>query len=252
MTRRVFNQELQRLLDELLALGSQVGLALDHAVESLVRRDFEKSRQVIADDWHINARYYDIEQGCVNLIATQAPRAADLRMLTSMISISAELERIADYGKGIAKVNLLIGDEPLMKRLVDIPIMARNVQWMLHRSLVAFSHRDIVLAREVPGDDDTVDELYHQVYRELITYMLQNPHYINQANHLLWVAHNLERAADRCTNICQRVVYMVTGQIVNLDQSTVAIDSPVAFEAVEPIQTMRPAEPPLPQRKRGL
>ena len=238
MTRQVFTQELQRLLDELLSMGSQVGSAIDLAVESLVNRDFEKSRLVIAEDWHINARYYDIEQGCVNLIATQAPMAVDLRMLTSMISISAELERIADYAKGIAKINLLIGEEPLMKRLVDIPEMAKNAQWMLHRSLVAFSRKDIDLARAIPPEDDIVDELYQQVYRELIAHMLENPHYINQANHLLWVAHNLERAADRCTNICQRVVYMVTGQIVNLEQSAEAANSPLAFEAVEPIQTM--------------
>ena len=238
MTRQIFTQELQRLLDELLAMGSQVGSALDQAVESLVKRDFEKSRLVIAEDWHINARYYDIEQGCVNLIATQQPMAVDLRMLTSMISVSAELERIADYGKGIAKINLLIGEEPLMKRLVDIPTMAKNAQWMLHRSLVAFSRKDVDLAREVPLEDDAIDELYQQVYRELITHMLENPQYINQANYLLWVAHNLERAADRCTNICQRVVYMVTGQIVNLEKSAELANSLVAFEAIEPIQTM--------------
>lgn len=226
------------MLDELLAMGSQVGSALDQAVESLVKRDFEKSRLVIAEDWHINARYYDIEQGCVNLIATQQPMAVDLRMLTSMISVSAELERIADYGKGIAKINLLIGEEPLMKRLVDIPTMAKNAQWMLHRSLVAFSRKDVDLAREVPLEDDAIDELYQQVYRELITHMLENPQYINQANYLLWVAHNLERAADRCTNICQRVVYMVTGQIVNLEKSAELANSLVAFEAIEPIQTM--------------
>ena len=238
MTRQVFTQEIQRLLDELLAMGSQAGSALDRAVESLVRRDFECSRQIIAADWEINARYYDIEQGCVNLIATQQPMAIDLRTLTSMISVSAELERIADYAKGIAKVNLLIGEAPLIKPLVDIPLMSRHAQWMLHQAMVAFSRHDVELARAVPLEDDVVDRLYDQVYRELFTYMLQSPHHIDQGNHLLWVAHNLERAADRCTNICQRVVYMVTGQIVNLENSQDALDSPLAFAKVEPVRTM--------------
>lgn len=224
---------MQRLQDDLLSMGSMVEFALRDAVEVLQSRDFRRGDGLIAADFQINALYYDIEQGCVRLIATQNPRAGDLRLLTSMITVSAELARIGDYAKGIAKVNNLIGEEELMKPLIDIPTMSAKAQGMLHRSLVAFTRRDLELARAIPQEDDEVDQLYQQVYRELFTYMLQNPHYINQGNYLLWAAHNLERAADRVTNICQRVVYMVTGQIVNLEDDSGAF----GYSGVEPVQT---------------
>lgn len=239
MTRQVFQKELQRLQDEVLALGSAVEHALLDATEFLRTRNYEASRRLIAADWEINARYYDIEQGCVQLIATQQPTAGDLRLLTSMITISAELERIGDYAKGIAKVNLLIGDNELIKPLIDIPRMADKAQAMLHRSLVAFSRRDLTAARAIPKEDDEVDNLYNQVYRELFTYMLQNPGTINQGNYLLWAAHNLERAADRVTNICQRIVYMVTGQVVNLETEAELLGEPTALSQVEPVKPLK-------------
>lgn len=217
-------------------MGSAVEHALLDAVEMLRTRNFEASRRLIVADWEINARYYDIEQGCVQLIATQQPTAGDLRLLTSMITISAELERIGDYAKGIAKINLLIGEKELLKPLIDIPRMADKAQAMLHRALVAFSRRDVAAARTIPQEDDEVDNLYDQVYRELFTYMLQNPDTISQGNYLLWAAHNLERAADRVTNICQRVVYMVTGQVVNLEDDADIFGEPTALSQVEPVQ----------------
>lgn len=237
MPRQQFYQEMQRLQDELLSLGSAVENALRDSVICLQERDYEGSRALMAADWEINTQYYDIEQGCLTLIATQQPMAGDLRMLASILTIAAELERIGDYAKGIAKINLLIGDQPLLKPLVDIPRMAEKAQGMLRRSLVAFSRRDVAMARTIPREDDQVDNLYNQVYRELFTYMLQNPENINQGNYLLWAAHNLERAADRCSNICQRVIYSVTGQVVNLEAEAEEIGSPLAPSEIEPLQT---------------
>ncbi len=233
MKRHILISETRRLQDELLAMGSMVEFALRDAVEVLQTRDFVRGNQLISADSHINSLYYDIEQGCVRLIATQNPRAGDLRLLTSLIAVSSELERIGDYAKGIAKVNNLIGEDELMKPLIDIPAMSAKAQGMLHRSLVAFTRQDLELAQSIPQEDDEVDQLYQQVYRELFTYMLQCPHYINQGNYLLWAAHNLERAADRVTNICQRVVYMVTGQIVDLEDDSGAF----AANGMEPVQT---------------
>lgn len=240
MMRQTFIREMQRLQDELLALGSAVQHALAEAVKALQTRDFEASRRLIAADWQINVRYHDIEQGCMQLIATQQPAAGDLRFLGSLIAVAAELERIGDYAKGIAKINLLIGHAALLKPLVDIPHMAAKVQGMLHRSLVAFSRRDLALARAIPAEDDEVDRLYDQIYRELFTYMLQDPHAIGQGNYLLWAGHNLERAADRVTNICERIVYMITGQIVEFDQPDDGIDLPVTLSAADPLTTNPP------------
>lgn len=237
MVRQVLTQEMQRLQNELLALGSTVEYAISDAVSVLKKRDYEGSKRIIADDWQINMRYHDIEQGCMQLIATQQPMAGDLRTIASMISISAELERIGDYAKGIAKINLLIGQEPLIKPLVDIPRMAILAQGMLHRSLLAFSRRDLALARSISKEDDEVDQLYDQVYRELFTYMLSNPNNINQGNYLLWAAHNLERTADRVTNICERVVYMISGQIVEFDRMSEEWNIPVNYNKIDPLQT---------------
>jgi phosphate transport system protein len=134
-----------------------------------------------------------------------------------VLEIVTELERIADYAKGIAKINLMMGFEPLIKPLVDIPRMAEKAQDMLHRAMDAFVRQDVALARAIPQEDDEVDGLYNQVYRELMTYIIADPSIIQQANYLLWVAHNLERAADRVGNICERTVYTVTGEMLELD-----------------------------------
>lgn len=215
--RETFERELQRLQDEVLELGSMVENAILEAVETLKRRDFEGSRRLIAQDRLINKKRFAIEADALVLIATQQPMASDLRILAAILEIATELERMGDYAKGIAKINLMIGEEPLLKPLVDIPRMAERARSMLHRALDAFVRGDAELARSIPPDDEEVDALYNQVYRELLTYILADPHTIEQANYLLWAAHNLERTADRVINICERVVFTATGEMMELD-----------------------------------
>ncbi|MBC7250393.1 MAG: phosphate signaling complex protein PhoU [Anaerolineae bacterium] len=217
MPRETFDRKLQILQDEVLILGSMVENALTGAVETLKQRDMEGSRRLIAEDRAINKKRFAIEADALVLIATQQPMASDLRILAAILDIASELERIGDYAKGIAKVNLMIGEQPLLKPLIDVPRMAEKARDMLHRALDAFIRQDIELARAIPLEDDEVDGLYNQVYRELMTYVISDPRTIDQANHLLWVAHNLERAADRVTNICERVVFTVTGKMIEMD-----------------------------------
>jgi phosphate transport system protein len=216
MAREAFERELQRLQDETVAMASMVENAIVESVEILKQRDMEGSRRLIAQDRLINEKRFAIEADCLVAIATQQPMASDLRVLAAILDIVDELERIGDYAKGIANINLMIGERPLLKPLIDLPRMAEQARSMLHRSLDAFVRRDIELARAIPAEDDVVDALYDQVYRELITYILADPRCIEQANYLLWVAHNLERFADRVNNICERVVFTVTGEFVEL------------------------------------
>ncbi len=216
MPRETFDRELQRLQDEMLMMGSMVEQALIESVESLKHRDREQSQGVIDRDRQINAKRFEIENDALVLIATQQPMAGDLRVIAAVLDLASELERIGDYAKGIAKINLMLGEDPLIKPLIDVPRMAEKARSMLHRALEAFVHQDVDLAKSIPGEDDDIDCLYEQVYRELITYILADPSTIQQANYLLWVAHNLERAADRVTNICERVVFTVTGEMVEL------------------------------------
>jgi phosphate transport system protein len=217
MPREMFDHELQRLQDEMLAMASMVEEAITASVDALKRRDMEASEQLIAQDRVINRRRFDIEADCLVAIATQQPMASDLRILAAVLDIISELERIGDYAKGISRINLMIGEEPLLKPLIDVPTMAEKARSMLHQALDAFVQRDVELARAIPKQDDDVDALYNQVYRELITYILADPKAIEQANYLLWTAHNLERAADRVTNICERVIFTVTGKMEEMD-----------------------------------
>jgi phosphate transport system protein len=217
MPRESFERELQSLQDQTMALGSMVEEAIMASTDVLKRRDMEGSRRVIAQDRLVNEKRFAIENDALVLIATQQPMAGDLRTIAAVLDITSELERIGDYAKGIAKINLLIGEGPLLKHLIDVPRMAEKTCDMLHRALDAFARRDTETALAIPTEDDEVDSLYNQVYRELITYILADPRVIEQANYLLWVAHNLERAADRVTNICERVIFTVTGKMVELD-----------------------------------
>jgi len=217
MTRKTFDRELKRLEDEMLALGGMVEKAIVESVELLKQRDMEGSRRLIANDRAINEKRFAIEADTLVAIATQQPMASDLRMLAAVLLLATELERMGDYAKGIAKINLLIGEQPLLKPLIDLPRMALKATEMLHRALEAFVNRDIELARAIPAEDDEVDALYEQVYRELATYIMSDPKNIDQANLLLWAAHNLERTADRVTNICERVVFTVTGKMEEMN-----------------------------------
>ncbi|MBC7222677.1 MAG: phosphate signaling complex protein PhoU [Anaerolineae bacterium] len=217
MPRLTLEQELQRLQDEVLVLGSMAGEALVESVRLLKARDMEGSKRLIAADQAINEKRFAIENDVLTLIATQQPMAGDLRVLAAILEIITELERIGDYAKGIGRINIMMGEEPLLKPLIDIPYMADKVRDMLSRALDAFVRRDVEAARAIPKEDDEIDNLYNQVYRELLTFMLQDPHTIDRASYLLWVAHNLERAADRVTNICERVVFTVTGKMKEMD-----------------------------------
>ena len=218
MTRETFDREMQRLQDEVVILGGLVEKAIVQSVEVLKQRDLEGARRLIAQDRRvINEKRFAIESEALTLIATQQPMAGDLRVIAAVLEIAHELERMGDYAKGIAKINLMMGDEPLLKPLIDVPLMAEKARDMLHRALEAFVRRDVDLARAIPQEDDQVDALYNQVYRDLLALMMQNPRDIDRATYLLWVAHNLERTADRVANICERVIFMVTGEMVEMD-----------------------------------
>ena len=211
--RKTFEIEIQQLLDEVLLLGSMVESAILNSVDALKKRDLDASHQLYAMDQQVNAHRYEIEEKVMITIATQQPAARDLRLLASILEVAGELERMGDYAKGIAKVSILLGDQPLLKPLVDIPLMAKKCADMLHRSLVAFINEDAEAARLIPPEDDEVDELYNQVYRDLMTYVMADAKSIEPANRLLWVAHNLERVSDRVTNICERTIFICTGQM---------------------------------------
>ncbi len=217
MLRRTFQAEIAQIQDEILILASMVEQAVLQAVEALRKRDTEASQRVLELDLQINARRFAIENQVITLIATQQPMARDLRLLAAVLEIAGELERMGDYAKGIAKINLRMGDEPLLKPLIDIPRMAEKGLDMLHRALTAFVQEDANAARSIPAEDDEVDALYHQVYRELMTFVIQDPKNIERANWLLWAAHNLERFADRVSNICERTIFYVTGATVELN-----------------------------------
>ena len=222
MPRNEFGRDLRFLQEELLAVGSMVEKAIANAVDALNRRDLDLSRRIVLDDGIIDARRYDIEERCVNLIARQQPMATDLRTIIAILHIVGQLERMGDYASGIAKISLAMGNEPPIKPLIDIPRMADKASQMLRRSLDSLVSRDIVAAEGVRADDDEVDALYDQIYRELLTFMLDDPRTITRATYLLWVAHDLERIADRATNIAKRVIYLVTGEHVETKNPTVA------------------------------
>ena len=189
--------------------------AVDKSLSALRNRDMALAQEVIGEDDAIDDKCADLEEKCIDLIATQQPLASDLRTLITVLRVSDELERMGDYAEGIAKIAISIGDEPPLKRLIDIPRMADRCVDMLRRSLDALVNRDTAAARQVWDDDDEVDDLYDQVYRELLTYMMGDPTTIRRATYLLWVAHDLERIADRATNIAERVIYLVEGRLVN-------------------------------------
>jgi phosphate transport system protein len=214
--RHKFEQDLKRLQAAVLELGVLAEQAVRGSVETLRRQDLERARTLIEGDRVINEKRFALENEVLTLIATQQPMASDLRMLASALELAAEMERIADYAKGIANITLAIGVEPLIKPLVDIPRMADKACDMLHRALEAFIRNDVELARAIPKEDQQVDAFYETIYRDLIGCVINNPTCIDQAQRLTWVAHNLERVADRVSNICERVVFAVTGGIEEL------------------------------------
>jgi phosphate transport system protein len=225
--RADFEEQLKHIQDEVLLIGSLVEKTIHRSVQSLSDRNIELARQVIADDDEIDVRQHELEEFCIDVIARQQPMAGDLRMIVTGLQVASELERIGDYAEGIAKISVRMGDEPPLKPLIDIPRMADISVNMLRRSLTALNARDDAIARQVWQDDDQVDQLKEQVFRELVTYMLQDPRNIERATLLMWVSHNLERVADRATNIAERVIYLSTGLIATEGQrwSDVGLDS---------------------------
>jgi phosphate transport system protein len=214
-----FEKLLREDKDEVLVMGSLVETALGRSVEALKKRDLNLAHQIIADDTKINEKRFEIEKKSIGIIAAQQPAVSDLNAIVAILNIIIELERIGDYAAGIAKIVVLIGDEPPLKPLIDIPRMSDITIEMIHSSLKSFIENDSKGAIQVIGMDDAVDSLYDQIFRELLTFMMTDPKTINRATRLIWVAHNIERAADRATNICERVVYMVTGKMEEIGAS---------------------------------
>lgn len=212
MVRITFEHEIQELKDEIIILGSMVEQAMLDSVEALRKRDMDWSQKVITGDAKINEMRFALENRVMILIATQQPMARDLRVIASILEVISELERMGDYAKGIGVISIRMDDQPLLKPLIDIPVMVVKGTSMLHRALNAFVNEDAETARLIPQEDDEVDNLYNQVYRELMTYVIADPESIERANWLLWAAHNLERFADRVTNICERTVFVATGE----------------------------------------
>jgi len=219
MPRTSFERHLHELQDDVLVLGSMVEKAIYRSMEALKNRDLELAKQVVADDSEIDRMRFDIEEKCIELIVTQQPVASDLRIIVAVLNIIIDLERIGDHAEGVGKITLMIGKEPPLKPLIDLPRMAQKTGDMLRRSLDAFVNRDADAARQISKEDDEIDALYDQVFRELLTFMAEDPRTITRATRLMWVGHNLERSADRVTNICERVVFVVTGKMEEIGVS---------------------------------
>ncbi|KAA3647744.1 MAG: phosphate transport system regulatory protein PhoU [Chloroflexi bacterium] len=219
MSRDTFDRNIQQLLDEVVMLGSMVEQAIMQSVESLMKRDLAASELIYKADERINEKRFALEGETIALIATQQPTARDLRVLAAVFEVLTELERMGDYAKGIARINIMVGEETTLKPSKHFPEMARITAEMLHKALGAFVEGNEEVAREIPDEDDKVDDLYNWVYRDLIDLMISDPSIVTKANNMLWVAHNLERTADRVTNICERALYVVTGELSELDVS---------------------------------
>ncbi|GIW16720.1 MAG: phosphate signaling complex protein PhoU [Dehalococcoidia bacterium] len=219
MTRDLFKAELRQLQDDVLTLGSMTEKAILDAMESLRDGDVEWSRRIIADDAKINRKRFEIEDRTIAVVATQQPMATDLRALVSVLYIITDLERIADHAEGVARINTMMEPEPLPRKLGYIPAMADRAVAMLRDSLKAYIDLDVDAARQICHADDEVDRLQDSVYEEAFRAMVADPSTIQRNTYLLWTAHNLERIADRCTNICERVIYTVTGHMDELNVS---------------------------------
>ena len=215
-TRGALERELERIRSDILRMGSLVERAIERSVQALKDRDPDLAQQVINDDAEINQLRFAVEEHCLELIATQQPAARDLRMVIAATHLAVELERMADHAAGTAEITRRIYQEPLLKPLIDLSMMAKVAQEMIHAALDAFVAFDADAAQKVAARDDEIDNLYQQVFRELLTYMLEDPRNISRATYLLWVAHNLERIGDRVTNVCERVVFMATGKLEEL------------------------------------
>jgi phosphate transport system protein len=221
MTREIFERKLHHLEDEVLSIGSMVETAFTNVIGTLRSRNLDDAHKIEASDSKINERRFAVEEECITLMATQQPMARDLRILAAILEVITELERMGDYAKGIAHIITMLGPDPIPPDLLDdFDAMGVRAVSMLHRALIAFVAIDEKAARTIPADDDAVDKLYNQIYRALLGLMAaKSEATINHATHLLWVAHNLERFADRVTNICERTVFTATGEITEISSN---------------------------------
>ncbi len=210
--RKSYLESLHDLKNEMLKMGSMVEDAIYKSIEALKNKDLNLAEQVIDDDDQIDDFETMLEEKCTKLIALQQPVAIDLRTIIVISKLVTDLERIGDYATNIAGMVLKIGDEPLIKPLIDIPRMTEIVTRRLRESLDAFVNQDIKLAKQVAKEDEEIDVLDEQILRELITFMLEDPSRIRQATYLMFISRFLERIGDHSTNICERVIYMVSGQ----------------------------------------
>ncbi len=219
MSRFTLDQEIRLVQDEMLLLGSLAEQAILNSVDALRRQDVAAARTIALEDKKINDKHFAIENHILIIFATQSPLARDLRLLAAMLEIITELERIGDYAKGIAKVAIRLADDETPVPIQEISTMADKATSMLHRALGAFISEDVTAAYAIPKEDDEVDELYITVYRKIVQNMIKNPETIDHTNQILWVIHNLERTADRVTNICERIIFIVSGELLELDSS---------------------------------
>ncbi len=219
MSRFTLDQEIKLVQDEMLLLGSLAEQAILNSVDALRRRDVAAAKAITAEDKKINDKHFAIENHILIIFATQSPLARDLRVLAAMLEIITELERIGDYAKGIAKVAVRLADDETPIPIREISTMADKATSMLHRALGAFVSEDLTAAYAIPKEDEDVDELYITIYRKIVQNMIKNPETIDHTNQILWVIHNLERTADRVTNICERIIFIVSGELMELDSS---------------------------------
>jgi phosphate transport system protein len=213
MEEKTIERRLKDIQDNMVVLADMVYVAIRGSVEALKNRDLALAQQIVENDLKINRKRFEIEEQCIQLLKTERLTESDLRMVIAVLNVIVDLERMGDHAEGIAKIAVMLGDKPPLKPLIDIPRMAEKTSDMLKRSIQAFIDRDAEVARRIPSEDDEIDALNEQVFRELLVIMLGTPAAIPRAEYLIWVARNLERIADRVTNICERVVFMVTGRI---------------------------------------
>jgi phosphate transport system protein len=217
--RESFEKHIKGLNEDVVAMSEMVAAATSRSVKALETRDVKEAEQIIKDDLLINKKRWQIEEECINLIALQQPVASDLREIIAVLNVITDLERMGDYAEGIARIVIMLGSEPLIKSLVFIPEMGERTIDMLRRSMEAFVSRDDQVARAICDEDDEVDKLYDQAHHDLLMRMIKDPAAISKATPLIWAAHNLERSADRVTNICERTVFLATGTMPQVNVS---------------------------------
>ena len=217
--RESFKEHINGLNEDVVAMSEMVATATSRSIEALGNRDIEKAKQIVNDDLLINRKRWQIEEKCINLIALQQPVATDLREIIAVLNIITELERMGDYAEGNAKIAIMLGGEPLIRPLIFLPKMAEKTNSMLKRSMQALVSRDAKTAMAICNEDDEVDKLYDEAYHDLLMFMIKDPTLVSKATPLIWAAHNIERSADRVTNICERIVFLATGSMPQVNVS---------------------------------